>query len=95
MTVVRSTLHTIDCTLANIAAHELQLSENLKTVQKQMNEDVEKANQAFSQTTLLIATNQHVIIIEHLIGQLKGEYATLLSAFTFLQKGNLSPLEIL
>jgi phage gp45-like len=63
MTVVRSTL-------VDIAAKELQVDENLRTIQKQINGNVEKTSQAFSHTTLLIATSQHMIIIEQLIGQL-------------------------
>jgi hypothetical protein len=46
-------------------------------MQKQINENMEKTSQPFSQTTLSIATNQHMIIIEHLIGQLKEDYDTL------------------
>jgi hypothetical protein len=46
---------------------------------------------AFSQTNLLIATNQHMIIIEHLIGQLKEWYDTLLFAIISVQEGILSP----
>ncbi|PNF43974.1 hypothetical protein B7P43_G00917 [Cryptotermes secundus] len=91
MTVVRSTLQTVNYTLVDIAANELQINENSRTMQKQVNENVEKTNQAFSQTTLLIATNQHMIIIEHLIGQLKEGYDTLLFAIIFAQKGILSP----
>jgi hypothetical protein len=55
-------------------------------MQKQINENAEKTNQAFSQTTLLIAINRHIILIEHFIGQLKEEYDII-----FAQKGILSP----
>jgi hypothetical protein len=47
MTVVRSTLHTVNSTLVDIAANELQINENLKTMQKQVNENVEKTNHSF------------------------------------------------
>jgi trehalose-6-phosphate synthase len=88
--VVRSALQTVNYTLVDIATNELQLNENSRTVQKQINENVEKTNQEFSQTTLLIATNQHKIIIDHLIGQLKEGYDTLLFAIIFAQKGIIS-----
>jgi hypothetical protein len=91
MTVVRSTLQTVNSTLADIATNELQISENLNAMQKQIIENGDKTNTAFSQTTLLIATNQHMIVIEHLISQLKGEYDTLLFAIIFAQKGILLP----
>jgi hypothetical protein len=84
-------LHTVNPTLVDIAANELQINEKLKTKQKQVNENVEETNQEFSQTTLLIATNEHMIIIEYLIGQLKEENDTLLFAIIFAQKGILSP----
>jgi hypothetical protein len=35
MNVVRSTMNTINSTLADIAANELQINENLKTIEKQ------------------------------------------------------------
>jgi hypothetical protein len=63
----------------------------MRTMQKRINENVEKTNQGFSQTTLLIAANQHMKIIEHLIGQLKKEYDPLLFAVIFVQKGILLP----
>jgi hypothetical protein len=91
MTVVRSTLQTVNYTLVDIAANELQMNENLRIIQKDVNENAEKTNQAFWQTTLLIATNQHMIIIKHLVGKLKEGYDTLLFAITFAQKGILSP----
>jgi hypothetical protein len=52
---------------------------------------VEKTSQAFSQTALSIATNQHMIIIEHFIGQLKEVYGISLFAINFAQEGNFSP----
>jgi hypothetical protein len=82
MTVVRSTLQTVNYTLVDIAANKLQMNKNLRIMQKHVNENAERTNQAFSQTTLLIATNPHMIIIEHLVGQLL--------AISFAQKGILS-----
>jgi hypothetical protein len=38
LNVVRSTLHTVTSTLVDIAANELQINENLRTMQKQVNE---------------------------------------------------------
>jgi hypothetical protein len=46
MTVVPSILHMINSALVSIAANELQLGEKLTTMQKEMNENLEKANQA-------------------------------------------------
>jgi hypothetical protein len=60
-------------------------------MRKQINENGEKTDQAFSQTTLLTGTNQHMKIIVHLIGQLKEVYDTLLFAIIFAQKGILLP----
>jgi hypothetical protein len=91
MTVVRSTLQTVNYTLVDIAANELKMNENLRTTHKQVNENVEKTNQGLSQTILLIETNQHMIIIEHLIGQLKEGYDTFLFAITIAHKEILSP----
>jgi phage shock protein A len=86
MTVVRSTVQAVNYTLVDIVANEMHLNENLREMQKQIYEHVEKTSQALSQTTLLIVTNQHMISIEHLIGQLKEGYDTLLFAITFAQK---------
>jgi trehalose-6-phosphate synthase len=61
MIIVRSTLQAVNYTLVDIAANELQINENSRTMQKQINENVEKTNQAFSQTIPLIATNQHIV----------------------------------
>jgi hypothetical protein len=52
MTAVRFTLHTVNSTQVDIAANELQTNKNLKTMQKLVNENMEKTNQAFLQTTL-------------------------------------------
>jgi hypothetical protein len=95
MAVVHFTLQAVNSTLVDIAANELQISENLKTMQKHINENLEKTNQAFSQTTLLIATNHIIQHMEHFIGQMKEEYDALLFAIIFAQKGILSPLDIL
>lgn len=59
-------------------------------MQKEISENWEK-NQAFSQTTLLIAINPHLTITEDLFGQLKEKYEILLFAIIFAQKGILSP----
>jgi hypothetical protein len=45
MTLVRSTLQTVNYTSVDIAANELQINENSRTMQKQVNENVEKTNQ--------------------------------------------------
>jgi hypothetical protein len=71
MNVVRSRLQTVNYTLVDIATNELQIRENSRTMQKQTNKNMEKTNQAFSQTALFIATNKHMIIVEQLIGLLK------------------------
>jgi hypothetical protein len=56
-----------------------------------MNETGVKTNQAFSQTTLSIATNQHLIITEHLIGQPKKNFDISLAAIIFAKKEIPSP----
>jgi hypothetical protein len=60
-------------------------------MKKHVNENAEKTHRAFSQITLLIARNQQMIITEHLVGQLKEVYDTLLFAISFAQKKILSP----
>jgi hypothetical protein len=60
MIVVRSTSQMVNSTLPDITANELQLRKNMKEMQRQINENGEKTIQAFSQTTLSVATNQHM-----------------------------------
>lgn len=90
MIVVHSSLQTVNFTLTDVAANKIQLSKNLNVIQKQITENREKTRQAFSQATLLIAVNQHMIIIEHLISQLREDYDIILSAIIFAQKGILN-----
>jgi UDP-3-O-acyl-N-acetylglucosamine deacetylase len=40
-------------------------------IRKQINQNVERINQTSSKTTLSIATNQHMMLIEHLQSLLK------------------------
>jgi hypothetical protein len=91
MIVVHSSLQTVNFTLTDVAANKIQLSKNLNVIQKQITENREKTRQAFSQGTLLIAVNQHMIIIEHLISKLREDYDIILSAIIFAQKGILLP----
>jgi hypothetical protein len=91
MIVVRSSLRTVNFTLADVAANEIQLNDNLNVIQKLVAENREKTSQVLSQAILLSAVNQHMIIVEHLVSQLREEYDIILSAITFAQKGILFP----
>jgi hypothetical protein len=90
MIVVRS-LQTVNFTLADVAANEIQLNDNPNVIQKHVAENGEKTSQILSQAILLSAVNQHMIIAEHLVSQLRQEYDIILSAITFAQKGILLP----
>jgi hypothetical protein len=87
MIVLRSSLQTVNFTLADVAAKEMQLNDNPNVIQKQVAENGEKTSQAFSQAILVSAVNQHMIIVEHSVSQLWEEYGMILSAITFAQKG--------
>jgi hypothetical protein len=91
MIVVPSSLQTVNFTLADVAANEMQLNDNLNVIQKLVAENREKTSQVLSQAILLSAVNQHMIIVEHLVSQLREEYDIILSAITFAQKGILLP----
>jgi stress response protein YsnF len=88
--VVRSSLKTANFTLADVAANEMQPNDNINVIHNQVAENGETTSQAFSQAILLSAVNQHMIIFEHLVRQLRKEY-DIFSAITFAQKGILLP----
>jgi hypothetical protein len=91
MIVVRSSLQIVNFTLADVAANEMQLNDNLNVIQKLVAENGEKTSQVLSQAIVLSAVNRHMIIVEHVVSQLREEYDIILSAINFAQKGILFP----
>lgn len=59
-------------------------------MRKQINQKAETINQTSSKTTFSIVTNQHMVLIEHLLSQLKEDY-DIVSAILFAQRVMLSP----
>jgi hypothetical protein len=51
----------------------MELNDNLNLIQKQVAENGEKRSQAFSQAILLSEVNQHMIVVEQFISQLREE----------------------
>jgi hypothetical protein len=59
-------------------------------IRRQINQNAERIKKTSSKTTLSIATNHHMTLIEHLLSQLKEDYG-IFSAILFAQRGMLSP----
>jgi phospholipid N-methyltransferase len=59
-------------------------------MRKQTDQNAERINQTSSKTALSIGTNQHMMLIEHLLSQLKEDY-DIVSAILFAQSVMLSP----
>ncbi|XP_068082113.1 uncharacterized protein [Anabrus simplex] len=91
MTVVRSTLQTINSTLYQVTLNEQRLKGTLKEVQEHMNNETLQIQKLVLQNSLRIAINRHFIELEDCINQVKEQYGILLRAVTNAQNGVIQP----
>lgn len=91
MTVVRSTLQTINSTFYKVALNEQKLKESLKEIVDHVNNETLVMQAVLRQTSLEVIINRHFIELESCIVQVREHYKILIDAVLNAQRGILQP----
>lgn len=91
VTIVKSTLRSINGTLQDIIHNENVLDKGMESMSKHVNEQTGKIKEMFSVASLAIEMNKHSILLNSLIKDTKQDYEMILSAVMNAQKGILQP----
>jgi hypothetical protein len=95
ITVVKSTLRSLNSTLVAVSENERILSKGLEEMAKHMNEHDGEIKSILSATSLLLTINEHTMQLERAISEYKREYDLLIDAIMNAQRGILQPHIIL
>ena len=91
VTVVKSTLRSLNSTLLTVSENEKILSRGLDEMAKHVNEHDREIKEMFSGTSMLLAVNEHSMQLERALGECRREYDILIDAILNSQKGILQP----
>jgi len=91
ITVVKSTLRSMNSTLLAVSENERILSKGLDEMAKHINERDGEIKEMFTGTSMLLTVNEHNMQLERALGECKKEYNTLIDAIINSQKGILQP----
>jgi len=91
ITVVKSTLRSMNSTLLAVSENERILSKGLDEMAKHINERDGEIKEMFTGTSMLLTVNEHNMQLERALGECKKEYNILIDAIINSQKGILQP----
>jgi hypothetical protein len=91
ITVVKSTLRSMNSTLIAVSENEKVLAKGLEQMAKHVNKHDGEMKDMLTATSMLLATNEHTIQLERAINEGKREYSILIEAVMNSQKGILQP----
>lgn len=91
ITVVKSTLRSMNSTLLAVSENEKVLSQGLEEMAKHLNERDGEIKSILSATSLLLTINEHTLQLERAVYECKREYNLLIDAIMNSQKGMLQP----
>ena len=91
VTVVKSTLRSLNSTLLTISENERILSKGLDEMAKHISEHDSEIKEMFSGTSMLLTVNEHNMQLERALDECRREYNILIDAILNSQKGILKP----
>ena len=94
ITVVKSTLRSLNFTLLAVSENERILSKGLEEMARHVNERDGEIKEMFSGASMLLTVNEHNMQIERALDECRREYNILIDAIMNSQKGILQPLII-
>jgi hypothetical protein len=91
MTVVKSTLKSLNHTLQDVARNEAVLAKGLELISDYVNKENGEIKQKYTYTTLLFTLNEHAIQLERALMEVREEYDVIIQAVLNAQKGIIQP----
>ena len=91
ITVVRSTLRSMNSPLLTVSENERVLCRGLGEMAKHINEHDGEIREMFTATSMLLTVNERTMQLERAINECRKEYNILIDAFMNSQKGILQP----
>jgi len=91
ITVVKSTLRSLNSTLLAVSENERILSEGLEEMARHVNEHDGEIKEMFTGTSMLLTVNEHNMQLERALSECRKEYDILIDATVNSQKGILQP----
>lgn len=91
ITVVKSTLRSINTTLQDVYENERVLSKGLENMAKHVNEHDGEIKRMFTSTSMLLLVNEHSAQLDRALGECRRDYEILIEAIINAQKGILQP----
>jgi len=91
ITVVKTTLRSMNSTLLAVSENERVLSKGLDEMAKHINERDGEIKDIFTGTSMLLTVNEHTMQLERAISECRREYNILIDAIINSQKGILQP----
>ena len=91
VTVVKSTLRSLNSTLLAVSENERVLSKGLNEMAKHISEHDGEIKDMLTGTSMLLTVNEHNMQLERALGECRREYDILIDAILNSQKGILQP----
>jgi hypothetical protein len=91
ITVVKSTLRSINTTLQDVYDNERVLSKGLENMAKHVNEHDGEIKKMFTSSSMLLVVNEHAAQLDRALGECRRDYETIIEAIVNAQKGILQP----
>jgi hypothetical protein len=91
ITVVNSTLRSLNSTLLAVSDNEKILSKGLKDMAKHINKQDGKVKTMFTSSSMMLTVNEHSLQIKRTIDECRRRYEILIDAIMNSQKGVLQP----
>ena len=91
ITVVKSTLRSLNSTLLAVSDNERILSKGLEDMAKHINKQDGEVKRMFTSTSMMLSVNEHSVQLTRAIIECRREYEILIDAIMNSQKGVLQP----
>ena len=91
ITVVKSTLRSLNSTLLAVSDNERILSKGLEDMAKHVNEQDEQVKRMFTASSIMLTVNEHSMQLNRAIDECRREFEILIDAIMNSQKGVLQP----
>ena len=91
ITVVRSTLRSMNSTLMDVSENERILAKGLQKMAEHINKHDGEVKRMFTATSMLLTVNDHSIQLERAINECRREYEILIDAIINSQRGIIQP----
>jgi len=91
ITVVKSTLRSLNSTLLAVSDNEKILSKGLEEMAKHINKQDGEVKRMFTASSIMLTVNEHSMQLNRAIDECRREYEILIDAIMNSQKGVLQP----